>query len=170
MKNIVLSWVYVFSIWHEPNKAELSVCVKSNLIEKLTHKIWFTLLLRYQKIEARFLGSDGWNLLPRWVLKFLILKRILCLFSIYHRQPRKVSIYLNWLFCLVFFRIAKQAMKLYYMHFWCLFIILFNTDLYKSALTSYSSDNLVFRLSVFCIFCLFCFELDFNFADFSLPN
>ena len=44
------------------------------------------------------------------------------------------------------------------MHYSCVVIILFNTDLYKSAFPTYSFKNLVFDLSVFCIFCLLCFE------------
>ena len=44
------------------------------------------------------------------------------------------------------------------MHYSLVVIILFNTDLYKSAFPTYSFKNLVFDLSVFCIFCLLCFE------------
>ena len=41
------------------------------------------------------------------------------------------------------------------MHYSCVIIILFSTDLYKSELSTYSFENLVFLLPVFCIFCLF---------------
>ena len=52
------------------------------------------------------------------------------------------------------------------MHYSCVVIILVNTGLYKSAFPTYSFENLVFRLSVFCIFYFFCFELDVIFGDF----
>ena len=59
----------------------------------------------------------------------------------------------------------KRATKLYFMHYSCVVIILFNMDLFKSAFSTYSFKNLAFRLPVFFIFCLFCFELDVIFID-----
>ena len=59
----------------------------------------------------------------------------------------------------------KGARKLYFINYSCLVNFLFNADLCKPALATYSFENLVFRLSVFCIFCLFSFELDLIFID-----
>ena len=50
------------------------------------------------------------------------------------------------------FGTLKGATKLYFMHTLYDVIILFNTDLYKSAFPTYSFENLLFRLSVFFIF------------------
>ena len=51
------------------------------------------------------------------------------------------------------------------MHSSCVVITLFNTDLCKSAFSTYSFKKLVFPLSVFHLFCLFCFELNVIFGD-----
>ena len=51
------------------------------------------------------------------------------------------------------------------MQYSCVVIIFFNMDLYKSVFPTYSFQNLVYRLFVFCIFHLFCFELDVIFKD-----
>ena len=52
---------------------------------------------------------------------------------------------------------------------WSLFLL--HADLYKSALPTYSFQNLVLRLSVFCIFGRLCFELGDIFKDLKhLPN
>ena len=64
-----------------------------------------------------------------------------------------------------FMKLLKEATKFYFMHYLCVVIILFNTDLYKPAFPTYPFENLVFRLSVFSIFCLFYFELDVIFND-----
>ena len=45
-------------------------------------------------------------------------------------------------------------------------IILVNMGLYKSAFPTFSFEDLVFHLSVFCIFYFFCFEIDVIFEDF----
>ena len=45
-------------------------------------------------------------------------------------------------------------------------IILVNMGLYKSAFPTFSFEDLVFHLSVFCIFYFFCFEIDVIFKDF----
>ena len=61
-------------------------------------------------------------------------------------------------------------MKLYFMHFSCVVIILFNAEvtiLLKSAFfVIHSFKKLVFRLSAFYVFCLFCFELDIILVNF----
>ena len=41
----------------------------------------------------------------------------------------------------------------------CVFIILFDTDLWKSTFSPYYFKNKAFRLFVSCIFCLLCFQL-----------
>ena len=52
------------------------------------------------------------------------------------------------------------------MHYLRVIIILFNTDSYNSAFSTYSFKRLVSFLSVFCFFCLFCFKFDAIFIDF----
>ena len=59
----------------------------------------------------------------------------------------------------------REATKLHFMHFSCMVIILFNTDLRKSAFTIYSFKKVVFRLFVFYVFCLFYFEFYIIFGD-----
>ena len=57
---------------------------------------------------------------------------------------------------------------MYFMHYSCVVITLFNTDLYKSSFPSNYFENLAFHLSVFCVFCLFCFELDVILKDLNI--
>ena len=52
-----------------------------------------------------------------------------------------------------------------FMHSSRVVIVLFNTDLYKSAFSIYSFRKLVFRLSVFYHVCLFYFEFDVIFVN-----
>ena len=64
-------------------------------------------------------------------------------------------------------RILKGVTKSYFMHYSCVSIILFNTDLYMSTFSTYFLKNLFFfSLSVFRVFCLFCFEFDVIFKEF----
>ena len=70
--------------------------------------------------------------------------------------------YLNYeLFINAAKTVFKGAMKLYFMHYLCVIIVLFTTDLYKSGFSTCSLKKLGFFFSVFCVFCLFCFELEF---------
>ena len=64
------------------------------------------------------------------------------------------------------FSVFKEAAKLYFVHFSCVDIIIFDTDLYKTAFSVYSCKKLLFILTVFYVSRLFCFELDFIFVDF----
>ena len=50
------------------------------------------------------------------------------------------------------FMLLKGATKLYFAHYLCGVIILFNTSLDKSAFSTYSFGKLVFRLSAFSMF------------------
>ena len=59
------------------------------------------------------------------------------------------------------FSIIKGTPKLYFMHYSCKVIILFNTDLYQSAFSSYAFKKLVFLVSVFCVFHFLFFSVLF---------
>ena len=54
-------------------------------------------------------------------------------------------------------------MKLCFMHYFCVVIILFNTGLYKSAISTYSFEKLSFSFFVFsvvlCLFCILNFDI-----------
>ena len=50
------------------------------------------------------------------------------------------------------------------MHSSCVVVTLFNTDLCKSAFSTYSFKTLAFPLSVFHVFSLFCFQLNIIFG------
>ena len=64
------------------------------------------------------------------------------------------------------FSVFKGAAKLYFVHFSCVDMITFDTDLYKTAFSVYSCKKLLFILTVFYVFRLFCFEFDVIFVDF----
>ena len=63
------------------------------------------------------------------------------------------------------FVVLKGATELYFTHYSCVVIILFNSGLYKSAFFTDSFGKLVF-LCTFCVFYLFCVELDAIFINF----
>ena len=65
---------------------------------------------------------------------------------------------------LIFTKAFKEATKLNFIRFPYGFIILVNTDLYKSAFSTYSFKRLIFPRSVFRISCLLCFEFDVIFV------
>ena len=57
--------------------------------------------------------------------------------------------------------------KLYFMHYSCVVIILFNTGFKKSVFSGDSFGKLVFlSFWAFCVFCLFCVEFDLGFINF----
>ena len=64
------------------------------------------------------------------------------------------------------FCVVKGATKLYFMLSACMVTILFNTDLYRSAFSTYSLKKLFSRLSVFYVFCLYYVEFSFIFEEF----
>ena len=68
-------------------------------------------------------------------------------FSLFHFMEKilKVLYFINSLF--------KGAMKLYFMHYLCVVIILFNTGLYKSAFSPDTFGKLFFCLSVLFALC-----------------
>ena len=68
-------------------------------------------------------------------------------FSLFHFMEKilKVLYFINSLF--------KAAMKLYFMHYLCVVIILFNTGLYKSAFSPDTFGKLFFCLSVLFALC-----------------
>ena len=53
------------------------------------------------------------------------------------------------------------------MHSARVIIILFNTDLYRSAFSTYSLKKLFSRISVFIVFCLYYLQLNVIFEEFS---
>ena len=57
----------------------------------------------------------------------------------------------------------EGATKFYFMHYSCVVIILFITDLYKFTISTYYFEKTSF---LFCVFCLICFELAVIFIDF----
>ena len=62
----------------------------------------------------------------------------------------------------------KELMKLYFMHYSCMVIILFTLGLDKSTFSTYNFKNLDFRLSMFCVFCLCCFEVRVTLTFFNI--
>ena len=64
------------------------------------------------------------------------------------------------------FCVVKGATKLYFMLSACMVTILFNTDLYRSAFSTYSLKKLFSHLSVFYVFCLYYVEFSFIFEEF----
>ena len=61
---------------------------------------------------------------------------------------------------------VKGAAELYFTHYSWVAIILFHTDLHKSAFSTYSFEKLLcffLVFLVFCFFCLLCLEFDVSF-------
>ena len=69
-----------------------------------------------------------------------------------NRQKRFIFIALSKLRIAYGLGFVKGATKLYFTHYSCVIIILFNTDLCRSTFSAISFRKLVFRLSVLSVF------------------
>ena len=72
--------------------------------------------------------------------------------QLFHRSKTEIILYER----------LKGATILYFMHYLCLVIILFITDLHKPVFSIYFFKTLFF----FCVLCLICFELEVIFIGF----
>ena len=90
------------------------------------------------------------------------------------KNSKSVSVYdfsfLNLLLKSIFYQFKiieflKGATSLFFTHYSCVAVILFNTGLYMSALSTFSFGKLVFSLSVLFVFSV-CSEIDIIFINF----
>ena len=134
-----------------------------------------------------------WNLLFSWKVAYF--STVFMVFSVYSKTLRlnnlktrtamnaKISIFVLCVEAIIYlllyslhdcnFKVVtlfmlKELMKLYFMHYSCMVIILFTPGLDKSIFSTYNFKNLDFRLFMFCVFCLCCFEVKVTFIFFNI--